>query len=94
LKISKSYGIVEFIATKIVEFYREDRVEKVNSKLLEWIRTAGIPVEYFAFKIKVDKSYIYKWAKGTHAPSDKILKRIKKATLGAISKVEDLLSDR
>lgn len=68
-------------------------MENKRSKLLEWIKKAGITVEYFAFKIKVDKSYIYKWAKGTHVPSERVLKRIKRATLGAITKVEDLLSD-
>ena len=93
LKISKSYGIVEFIASKLVEFIEGKSVEKPSSKLLKWIRNSGLTVEYFAFKIKIDKSYIYKWAKGLFIPSEKILKRIKRATLGAISKVEDLLGD-
>lgn len=84
---------MEFIASQLVEFIEEKRVENQSLKLLEWIRKAGITVEYFAFKIKVDKSYIYKWAKGTHVPSVRVMKRIKRATLGAISKFVDLLSD-
>lgn len=68
-------------------------VEEKEISLMEWIKSSGINVEYFSWKIKVDRSYIYKWARGTHIPSIEVMKRIKKVTLGRIHSVVQLTND-
>lgn len=71
----------------------ENAVEKPKIGLMEWIRKERLTVKLFAYHINVDKSYIYKWSKGTHFPSEKVMKKIKKATFGAITKPEELVGD-
>ncbi len=66
-------------------------MENKKTKLVEWIKNNGLTVEYFACLLRVDRSYIYKIAKGNNLPSKKIMEKIKKITHGAISEFEDLV---
>ncbi len=59
--------------------------------LMDWIKNKGINVECFAMMAKIDKSYVYQFMRGEKVPSDKLMKKIKKITMGEISKPEDLL---
>ena len=66
-------------------------MENKKTKLVEWIKNNGLSVEYFACLLRLDRSYIYKIAKGSNLPSKKIMEKIKKITHGAISEFEDLV---
>ena len=61
--------------------------------LMDWIKNKGISVECFAMMAKIDKSYVYKIIRGEQVPSDKLMKKIKKITMGDITKPEDLVSE-
>lgn len=66
-------------------------MENKKSKLVEWIKNNGLNVEHFACLLRVDRSYVYKLAKGNNLPSQKIMDKIKKITKGDISEFSDLV---
>ncbi len=67
-------------------------METVKVNLMEWIKKRGMNVECFALLTKIDKSYVYKFIRGDKIPSDRLMKKIKKITMGEISKPEDLIT--
>ena len=68
-------------------------MENKKNSLVEWIKENGLTVDYFACKLKVDKSYIYKLDKGEIFPSNRLMAKIKKATLGYMEHPEDIAGE-
>ena len=58
--------------------------------LREWLFKNRMRLIYFAALMKVDRTYVHKWMRGTHAPSEKVMKRIREISLGTISTHDDL----
>ena len=66
-------------------------MEKNELKLMDWIKNHFGSVEFFAKRLKIDKSYVYKISKGHAVPSKKIINKIKKITNGEFSEANDLI---
>ncbi len=66
-------------------------MENAKVNLMEWIKKRGMNVECFAIMAKIDKSYVYKFIRGEKIPSDRLMKKIKKITMGEIQCPEDLV---
>lgn len=58
--------------------------------LREWLFKNRMRLIYFSALMKVDRTYVHKWMRGTHAPSEKVMKRIREISLGTISTHDDL----
>lgn len=69
-------------------------MENKKQNLVEWIVETGLTVEYFACKLKIDKSYVYKLAKGHFIPSDSLMKKITRATLGKFTNYKELIGEK
>ena len=68
-------------------------MEHKKITLVEWIKNNGLNVDYFAMRLKIDKSYVYRISKGQFRPSVELMKKIKKATNGFYVNVEELCGD-
>lgn len=68
-------------------------MEKIKINLVEWIKSNGLTVEYFACLLRVDKSYIYKISRGEHVPSAKTMKKINKITAGKMLDTETFFNE-
>ncbi len=58
--------------------------------LREWLFKQRLSITYFAYILKVDRTYVYRWMKGEKVPSQKIMDKIRKITLDQVSNFEDL----
>lgn len=68
-------------------------MEHKKITLVEWIKNNGLNVDYFAMRLKIDKSYIYRISKGQFRPSEALMKKIKKATNGFYVSVDELIGN-
>jgi transcriptional regulator with XRE-family HTH domain len=58
--------------------------------LREWLFTQRLSIKYFAGLMRVDRSYVHRWLKGTRLPSEDIMKRIREISLDSVFNPEDL----
>ena len=58
--------------------------------LREWLFKQRLSITFFAALMKVDRSYVHRWMKGSHIPSPKIMDRIREISMDQINKYKDL----
>jgi transcriptional regulator with XRE-family HTH domain len=59
-------------------------------KLREWLFKNRLSVTYFAAILKVDRSYVHMWLRGTKFPSQELLDKIRTLTVGKVRGIKDL----
>lgn len=58
--------------------------------LREWLFKQRISIKFFSTLINVDRTYVHKWMKGTHVPSEEVLEKIRELSLNEVSSNDDL----
>jgi len=62
--------------------------------LREWLFENRLSVTYFAGLLKVDRSYVHKWMKGSKTPSYKIMEKIRRLSTNQVKSKADLKDTR
>ena len=58
--------------------------------LREWLFKQRLSITFFAALMKVDRSYVHRWLKGTNLPSADVMDRIREISMDQVNEYEDL----
>jgi len=61
----------------------------VGLTLREWLKSIRLHITMFAILLKVERTCIYRWMKGSCKPHQRMMERIKEVSDGKVTQLED-----